>query len=473
MNPLVSDVIVLDATGARRNIRLGKLIGQGGAGAIYLSPDLADSVVKIYAPSTNPKDLETYARKLKAMLDVPPSLVDLGGDGQPYNRFRSSERFVQIAWPTGVVLDRGGRFLGYVMPSVATGDTASLEEAMDERDAQRLGIPMGLGQRVTLGCQLAKVIAELHLSGHYLVDLKPSNLNFYKKPLFMAILDCDGFSIRGRSERLGAPQHTPDYLAPEFQVAGDPNTNPEAQDRFGLGVIIFRLLNLGIHPFSGRPLDNQVPNELQEKIADRLYAYGLNPHPRLAPQVLSIHDCIPVELRNMFDKAFTGRPIQRPSAAGWAAVLETYSRRQNGHIQQCSANHEHWHFSGMPCGTCRQSEVRNALLTPPKPTRGRPRKTARPLPVAKATAARAPLGKARVPKAPAAQASPARQSAKKTMPTTNPVTTIVPCTKCGEPYDSAEPSRNFCDKCGAQLPGATGRTIRGILGTPRRQGGTP
>jgi DNA-directed RNA polymerase subunit M/transcription elongation factor TFIIS len=127
----------------------------------------------------------------------------------------------------------------------------------------------------------------------------------------------------------------------------------------------------------------------------------------------------------------------------------------------------------MPCGTCHRTEERNALLTPSKPKRGRPRKTAGPVPVAKATAARAPLANARMPKAPTAQASPTRQSAMKTMPATSPVTTILHCTQCGHTYDSADPSANFCDQCRAPLPSSAGRTIRGILGTPRRQGSTP
>lgn len=438
MNAAQSMLVVRDASGTQLRVHLGQLIGQGGAGSVYLSSELPGSVIKIYGPSNSAKDLESYARKLEAMLEVPPDLVDLGLDGQPYNRFRGGEQFVQIAWPTSTVHDIRGNFLGYVMPSVVTAGTASLESVMDDRDAQQLGMSIGIGHRVTLAAQLAKVISQLHAVGHYLVDLKPVNLNFYKKTLFMAILDCDGFSICGKKGRFEASQHTEDYLAPEFQATGDPNRDPQAQDRFGLGVIIFRLLNLGIHPFAGRPLDNSVPNEQQEKIAQRLYPYGLTPHARVAPLVKSVHECIPDDLRVMFDKTFIGKPAQRPPAKEWADILETYARRQSGRIVQCASVPAHWHFAGMACSQCLQEAMRNALLAPVKPKRGRPRK-----PTPGMAHASPPALSAHAMAAPAVSANPV---------VTNVAVNSAFCIRCGNAYDPTDPYAQFCDQCQAPLP---------------------
>lgn len=425
MSSPLSELLLRDATGRQRKVRLGQLIGQGGAGSVYTTPDMTGVVVKIYRPDTKPEDIQKYARKLEAMLGVAPQLADLDFDGRPHDRFRGGERYVQIAWPSEIALDKQNRFVGYVMPSVAIGGTASLEAVMDERDAHRLGIPAGLGQKVTLAFQLANVIAELHSSGHYLVDIKPVNLNFYKKTLYMAILDCDGFSILGKNERFVAPQHTEEYLAPEFQRTSDPNRDPESQDRFGLGVIIFRLLNLGLHPYDGLPLDNRVPNERQEKIAENLYAYGLTPHPRMAPRKQSIHECIPIELRKMFDRAFVGRTSQRPSAKDWATILVGYARKQDGLLQQCAVNNEHLHFSGMPCGSCQQITVREALLKPPKRKPGRPRKAPAPVATVMASTKNVKL---------AGRSPP-----------------VAYCQQCGHSYDPADLSVHFCDQCGASL----------------------
>ncbi len=107
--------------------------------------------------------------------------------------------------------------------------------------------------------------------------MKPVNLRFYRDSLYIALLDCDGFSIQGEGERFPAGQFTPDYLAPEFQRIGQvPGEQEEAQDRFSLAVIIFQLLNHGIHPFSGRSISAKVPDDLPGRIAAGCYAYGIN-----------------------------------------------------------------------------------------------------------------------------------------------------------------------------------------------------
>ena len=95
--------------------------------------------------------------------------------------------------------------------------TSELEYILQERQARAAHLPTGLGAKVTLAANLAAVIAELHRQGHHVIDLKPVNLRFYRQSLYMAMLDCDGFSIQGRGERFAADQVTPDYLAPEFQ----------------------------------------------------------------------------------------------------------------------------------------------------------------------------------------------------------------------------------------------------------------
>jgi DNA-binding helix-hairpin-helix protein with protein kinase domain len=64
----------------------------------------------------------------------------------------------------------------------------------------------------------------------------------------------------------------------------------EEQDKFALAVIIFRLLNEGIHPFSGTPRKGSDMLSLQERIAGYHYAYGKWPDSYQAPHPYSIHD---------------------------------------------------------------------------------------------------------------------------------------------------------------------------------------
>ncbi|MEG2963938.1 MAG: hypothetical protein RR860_14715, partial [Janthinobacterium sp.] len=142
---------------------------------------------------------------------------------------------------------------------------------------------------------------------------------FYRDSLYIAMLDCDGFSIQGHAERFPAEQFTADYLAPEFQRKGMPAGTEMAQDRFALAVVIFQLLNFGIHPYSGRPGNAQAPTDIPGRIRDGYYAYGVKRHKNMAPNATSGHALMPPELRAMFDRAFSPAPQpQRPSAADWA-----------------------------------------------------------------------------------------------------------------------------------------------------------
>ncbi|MCA1859440.1 hypothetical protein LE191_04890 [Janthinobacterium sp. HSC-3S05] len=329
-----------------RTLVLGKLIKSGGAGSVYLLPGAPAQVAKLYHPHL---DRAANRRKLEAMLELSPELPD---------QLENGKRYVQIAWPQAAVFDGQGGFAGFVMPLLDMAQTAELEQIMQERQARAAGLPTGLGPKLTLAANLAAVIDALHQQQHYVVDLKPVNLRFYRDSLYIAMLDCDGFSIQGHAERFPAEQFTADYLAPEFQRKGMPAGTEMAQDRFALAVVIFQLLNFGIHPYSGRPGNAQVATDIPGRIRDGCYAYGVKRHKQLAPNATSGHALMPAELRAMFDRAFSPSPKpQRPSAADWAQLLRGYAQRSGGKLVVCTANPEHQHFAGQGCAACARDKV--------------------------------------------------------------------------------------------------------------------
>jgi hypothetical protein len=323
----------------------------------------ADVVAKLYHDSV---DLPLYERKVSAMLQLTPELPDL---------FEAGKRYVQIAWPRALLRDLHGRFVGYLMPAVDVQATSELECVLQEKQARALGLPTGLGAKITLAANLAGVLAELHRQQHRIVDLKPVNLRFYPSSLYMAVLDCDGFSIQGHGERFEAPQYTVEYLAPEFQRGGLSALGEEAQDRFALAVVVFQLLNFGIHPFTGRPTSEGVPTDIPGRIAMRLYAYGLRGNPRLLPSPVSGHEAMPAELRSLFDRAFEGAGTARPSALEWGSALRGYAQRSSLRLTHCTRVREHQHFAGLACAACARAALldRTAKSAPPPPSR-----TARP-----------------------------------------------------------------------------------------------
>lgn len=333
----------------QRSLVLGKLIKSGGAGSVYLLPGAPAQVAKLYHPHL---DRNANQRKLGAMLELTPELPD---------KLENGKRYVQIAWPQAAVHDRQGGFLGFVMPLLDMAHTAELEQVLQERQARAAGLPVGLGAKVTLAANLAGVLAALHQQHHYVVDLKPVNLRFYRDSLTIAMLDCDGFSIQGKGERYRAEQFTSDYLAPECQSKGMPTGADAAQDRFALAVVIFQLLNFGIHPYSGRPANAQVPTDIPGRIRDGYYAYGVKRHKAIAPNVTSGHGLMPPEVRAMFDRAFGKQGNARPSPGDWAQLLRALALRHadpaQNRIVVCQLNAEHQHFAGLGCAACARDKA--------------------------------------------------------------------------------------------------------------------
>ncbi|HAY43155.1 MAG TPA: hypothetical protein DCY59_06190 [Micrococcaceae bacterium] len=189
------------------------------------------------------------------------------------------------------------------------------------------------------------------------------------------MLDCDGFSIQGKGERFLSEQVTTDYLAAEFQQRGVAAGEEEAQDRFALAVMVFQLLNSGLHPYSGRPNGATLPSDLPGRIAAHLYPYAQGRgETRILPSPVSGHAAFPAELRDMFDRAFANQARRRPAAAEWSSLLLRYARRNNGLLVKCAKDGAHQHFSGMPCAACARKTL---LANSVRASKARPGKKAK------------------------------------------------------------------------------------------------
>jgi eukaryotic-like serine/threonine-protein kinase len=340
----VNSTVWLDGP-TKSALTLKTLVKSGGAGSIYLLRESHEYVAKIYHDQTY---LSVYEKKVQAMLSLSPNLQNIQD---------ANHHYIQIAWPKAIIRDEKKRFIGYTMPLLDIKATSELECILQERQARAEGLPTGLGAKITLAANLCAVIAELHKQQHYVVDLKPVNLRFYRNSLYMAMLDCDGFSIQGDGERFEAPQYTPEYLAPEFHSEGITQQGEEQQDRFALAVIIFQLLNFGIHPFTGKPSSDRVPTDIPGRIRSRAYAYGIKSNALISPSMVSGHAAIATPLRHLFDRAFDGKGNSRPSALEWADVLKPYAQKSAGHLLPCQKNKEHQHFAGLPCPACQRDTL--------------------------------------------------------------------------------------------------------------------
>lgn len=324
------------ADGSFEQIKLGHILNQGGAaGKIYENQNNQKTVAKIYHEKNKSS---TNRQKLEAMLHNTPVL--------PKNELNGIE-YIQSAWPIAILEDEQGFCVGYLMPRIDTSLAVSLDHLIQKSIREKLKLPEKYSYRVLAAYNLTTIVAAMHKCKHYIIDLKPSNLFVYKSTFGVVLFDCDGFSILGEHGRYPAEYVSDEYICPECENKPCSEMD-EDQDRFALAVTIFKLLNNGIHPFSGTP---KKPDDdmlsVQERIFGYHYAYGLWPDSYQYPHPYSIHEYFDKKTLEMFERAFV-KGKERPSAKEWLDHL-TYLLKN---LKQCKKNPNHAYFTSKGCGMC-------------------------------------------------------------------------------------------------------------------------
>jgi len=328
------------ADGHFQKIKLGKMINRGGAaGQIFEVESQPQNVAKIFY---NLAKSNTNRKKLESMLLNSPNFPPTVKDGVEY---------VQIAWPIAILEDDKGFCVGYIMPLINMEKAVSLDHLMQKSIRQKLGLSEKYSYRIFAAYNIASMINSLHQCGHYVVDLKPSNVSVYRDTMIVAMVDCDGFSIQGEyGNRYPAEFVSEEYIYPEgMELSCD--EMGEEQDKFALAVIIFKLLNNGIHPFSGKPRKNNDMLTIQQRIEDYHYAYGSWLDKYQAPHPYSLHEFFDKKTLDMFDRAFVCGQ-ERPTAKEWQEHLWYLLHN----LKQCKQNHNHVYFTSKGCGLCAAEE---------------------------------------------------------------------------------------------------------------------
>lgn len=336
--PITYNAIYAD--GHFEQIQLGEMINKGGAaGKIYLDASHPNSVAKIFH---NRKKSSTNRQKLEAMLLNRPNFP---------KTMKNGEECVQIAWPDAILEDGNGFCVGYLMPMINMDEAVSLDHLMQKAIRKKLGLPEKYAYRVFAAYNITSMVAAMHKCGHYIVDLKPSNVSVYKDTMMVAMVDCDGFSIKGENDnRYPAEFVSEEYIYPEGMELGCDEMGEE-QDKFALAVMIFKLLNNGIHPFSGVPRKDTDMLTIQNRIENYHYAYGLWPDTYQAPHPYTIHEYFDKKTLELFERAFV-KGLERPSAREWQEHLWEVMHN----LKQCKKNPEHVYFTSKGCGLCAAEE---------------------------------------------------------------------------------------------------------------------
>jgi DNA-binding helix-hairpin-helix protein with protein kinase domain len=321
-----SKPILFDAGG--RPLSLGAVLGKGGEGTVFELIDRPESVAKLY---DNPVGTDK-ALKIAAMA----SLWRL--PQHPRN-----ERLLTLAaWPTEPLRagSSSGAVAGFAM-SKFSGRKAAFNLYSPKLRLQEFPTA-GWRFLIRAAANAARAFAVVHESGHVIGDVNHGNL-FVGSDATVRLIDCDSYQVTLNGTRWFCEVGTATHQPPEFQSLSSYKgvVRTQNHDNFGLAVIIFQMLFMACHPFSGRYLGTgEMP--MERAIREYRFAYGANANAlQMRPPPFSLRlDGVTKQVGLLFERAFSkqgSQPDGRPRAREWADALQDLEK----HLKRCTANPGH------------------------------------------------------------------------------------------------------------------------------------
>jgi len=321
---------------------LGKKIGSGGEGDVYeIAPHRMDVLAKIYHKPLTAERQE----KLRVMVS---------GCNDELKEFS--------AWPLDLIhAGKNGHVCGFVMPRITDCEPihkvygpSHRKEAFPNADWKFL---------VRTAKNLAAAFYIIHKYGYVIGDVNEGNILVTKKAC-VRLIDCDSFQVKAHDRiyhcEVGVPQFTP----PELQKSKDfKMLRTQNHDNFGLAILIFLLLFMGRHPFSG-VYKGKDDMPIERAIAEYRFAFGRNAALKAMsppPNAVGL-SIVPGEVASLFEQAFTESALQswgRPTANDWWNVLDALEKR----LKKCSTESMHTYYSGLAtCPWCGLENTTGILL---------------------------------------------------------------------------------------------------------------
>jgi DNA-binding helix-hairpin-helix protein with protein kinase domain len=310
----------------RQSLMLGDKIGGGGEGTVYDIQGHADLVAKIYHAAPSPEK----ADKLIALSKL------------------SNEHLCKMAaWPVDVLRDRpNGNVIGFVMKKI--GQAAEVHTLHSPKSRLKKFPEASWAFLLHVATNIVRAVATMHEHGFVIGDVNPKNI-LVTRQATVHMLDCDSLQFAADGKTYRCEGGFPEYTPPELQGIPFADVNrTQEHDCFALAVVIFQLLFLGRHPYSGRFLGaGEMP--LEQAIRESRFAYGTDAatrHMQPPPGTLPL-DALPAELVALFRRAFLA--ADRPNPTEWLAPLEQLSKR----LQRCKLHNGHFYWGQLKdCPWC-------------------------------------------------------------------------------------------------------------------------
>ncbi|MFZ0004564.1 MAG: hypothetical protein WCC86_08585 [Methanoregula sp.] len=324
------------------HVSLGKKVGSGGEGDVFeIAPHRKDVLAKIYHKPLAGERQE----KLSLMVS---------GCNDELKEF--------AAWPLDLLHEsKGGPVCGFVMPRITDCEPihrvygpSHRKESFPNADWKFL---------VRTAKNLAAAFYIIHKYGYVVGDVNEGNILVTKKAC-VRLIDCDSFQVKAHDKtyfcEVGVAQFTP----PELQKSKDfKMLRTQNHDNFGLAILIFLLLFMGRHPFSG-VYKGKDDMPIERAIAEHRFAFGRNASQKaIAPPPNAVGlSVVPSDVSGLFEQSFADPKIQdheRPTANDWWNVLDSLEKR----LKKCSNESMHTYYTGLTaCPWCNLENSSGVLL---------------------------------------------------------------------------------------------------------------
>lgn len=325
----------LKRLGERQLITLGKELKREGKGRIYQVLEIPSLVAKVYHPN---KRISTRAEKLELMLADPPE-----NDFNP-------DVDIAIAWPIDLLVPKNNNqaIVGYLMPKIDRAiaiDRYYKKESLNNqklRDVSSESFDFSCHNPYRAAINLAAAFRAIHAKGYVIGDVNESNI-LVKENGSIVIVNTDSFQVCNLAKNAiyYCSTSNPEFTPPELQGKNltKVHRTPQ-QDLFGLGILIFKLLMAGIHPYDSIFLSTEEATTLVKPIRLGHFPYGKRKIPLYPPPETPPFKHLHPGLQELFITCFeTGHshPLARPNGIAWQKTLEKAQQQ----LLTCEKNRQH------------------------------------------------------------------------------------------------------------------------------------
>ncbi|MCC2314079.1 protein kinase domain-containing protein [Cellulomonas xiejunii] len=300
--PAEGDALFVIGGGERdtRTLVLGAVLGEGGEGRVHAVAGNPSSVVKIFDA-----EHRTWHRRDKVGLLVSRDLRHPG-----------------IAFPTGVVTNRDGEFVGYVMPRAAGKELQAT--VMRPGRFLREHPSWTREDLVDVCISFLEKVSFLHSRNILLGDINPKNVMLdASKDVW--IIDADSWQLEGYPCPVGTPMFTAPSVTGDYANA----LRTKQEELYAVATMLFMILITGQFPYARAGADG---GDFAALIKEGKFTFQFQgPSDRDQPEgkwkYMWSH--LPPSVKGMFWHTFhrDGRRYsRRPGAEEWLSVFREYKQ---------------------------------------------------------------------------------------------------------------------------------------------------